>query len=85
MASSKAQAYIRILKQSGLSRPFTTKEAYYIICKAIVTTSFGAKLSRKKVPNNTNQLSKFFRASKEVRRTNELDAKRQVALWDFVE
>ena len=85
MASSKTQAYIKILKQSGLSRPFTTKEAYYIICNATVTTSYGAKLSRKKVPNNTNQLSKIFRASKEVRRTNELDASRPIAFWEFVE
>ena len=83
-ASNYIDLWVQVLKESDIERPFTTRQAYIIICNTPATKR-GAVLRRKKVPAGTNELSKRFRMSKDIERVNERClTKKNIALWDFI-
>ena len=75
--------WISAQKNSDIERPFTTKQAYEALCQSKPQRG---RRRRQKVPGGTNELSKRFRMSKQVKRVNpKCEIKRNVALWDFVD
>jgi hypothetical protein len=79
------ELWIKVLKENEIPCPFTTKQAYSVICNSPNYTTHGALVRRKKIPGSTNELSQRLKRSKEVKRVNKKCSKRSVALWDFVD
>ena len=75
--------WISVLRKSNIDRPFTTRQAYEILCESKTQRS---KQRRQKVPAGTNELSKRLKMSKEIKRVNpKCDTRKPIALWDFVD
>ena len=84
-AKAYIELWLQVLKDSDIDRPFTTKQAYIVICNEPARKR-GAVLRRKKVPAGTNELSKRLRMSKRIKRVNEkCQTRKNIALWDFVD
>ena len=79
------ELWVQVLKESDIERPFTTKQAYAVICNEPARKR-GAVLRRKKVPAGTNELGQRLKRSKEIKRVNKKCLTRKnIALWDFVD
>ena len=74
--------WIRALEKCNIKTPFTTRQAYEVLCS-------DAKIrgkTRKRVPAGTNELSKRLKFCKGVKRVNpKCDRRKPIALWDFVD